>query len=287
METTLRGTTETVRISPELPTVLIGERINPSGRKRLAAELVAGRLEALREEARAQVEAGAEVIDVNVGAPGVDQVAVLPRAVQIVQEAVGRPVSIDTADTTALAAALEVCQGKPLINSVTGEEKKLAQVLPLAAEHGAALIGLCMDDSGIPKTPEERLAVAQKIVERAAQAGIPPEDILIDCLCLTVGADSQAGRVTLEAIRLVRETLGANMTLGASNVSFGLPDREVITLTFLAMALRAGVNAPIVNAARVRQTVLAADLLLGRDPYAMRYIRFWQEAGGRKQETGG
>ncbi|MEE9616206.1 MAG: dihydropteroate synthase [Anaerolineae bacterium] len=273
METVLTGTRGTVRIAPDRPTVLIGERINPTGRKRLAAELVAGNVEIVKDEALAQIVAGADVIDVNVGAAGVDQVALLPRAVEMVQEVVEAPISIDTPDPTALAAALKVYQGKPLVNSVNGEEKNLVRVLPLVAEHGAAVIGLCMDNDGIPNDPQKRLGIARKIIERAEDLGIPREDVLIDCLALTVGADSKAALVTLETIRLVRAELGVNMTLGASNVSFGLPDREVVNWAFLAMAIREGVNAPIVNADRVRQAILAADVLLGRDEFAMRYIK--------------
>ena len=277
METVLRGTKSTVYVAPNRPTVLIGERINPTGRKRLAAGLVAGNVEIVKDEALAQVAAGAGVIDVNVGAAGVDQVALLPRAVEMVQEVVGVPLSIDTPDSEALAAALKVYQGKPLVNSVNGEEKNLSRVLPLVAEHGAAVIGLCMDEGGIPDDPHKRLEIAHKIVERAEALGIPREDVLIDCLALTVGADPKAALITLEAIRLVRAELGVNMTLGASNVSFGLPDREVLNWAFLAMAIREGVNAPIVNTARVRQTVLAADVLLGRDEFAMRYIKDYRK----------
>ena len=277
METILKGTKGVVRIAPDRPTVLIGERINPTGRKRLAAEFVAGNVEIVKDEALAQVAAGADVIDVNVGAAGVDQMALLPRAVEMVQEVVEVPLSIDTPDPAALAAALKVYQGKPLVNSVNGEEKNLSRVLPLVAEHGAAVIGLCMDDEGIPDDPHRRLEIALKIVERAEALGIPREDVLIDCLALTVGADSKAALVTLEAIRLVRAELGVNMTLGASNVSFGLPDREVLNRAFLAMAIWEGVNAPIVNAARVRQTVLAVDVLLGRDEFAMRYIKHYRK----------
>jgi len=282
METVLRGTDSTVHIAPDRPTVLIGERINPTGRKKLAAELEAGNVKVVKREALAQIEAGADVIDVNVGAPGVDQVATLPHAVEMVQEAVKAPVSIDTSDPTALAAALQVCQGKPLVNSVNGEEKNLNQVLPLVAEHGAAVIGLCMDEEGVPDDPHRRLEIARKIVERAEALGIPREDVLVDCLALTVSADSKAALVTLETIRLVRAELGVNMTLGASNVSFGLPDRGLLNHVFLAMAIREGVNAPIVNAARVRQAILAVDVLLGRDEFALRYIKDYR----RKRKKG-
>ncbi len=282
METILRGTGKKVVIGDGRPTVILGERINPTGKKKLAAALVAGDLEVVRQEALAQVEAGADILDVNVGAAGVDEVDLLPKAVKLVLETVDVPVAIDTADGEALAAALQAHkeanpEGKPLVNSVNGEEASLARVLPLVAKYGAAVIGLCMDDDGIPETPERRLDVAKKIVERAASHGIPAEDILIDCLALTVGADSKAGLTTLEAIRLVRQQLGVNLALGASNVSFGLPDREILNGAFLAMAIDRGLNCPIVDAAKVRAYILAADLALGRDEYAMRYLKAYRQ----------
>ncbi len=282
MDTVLQGTGKRVVIGEGRPTVLIGERINPTGKKRLAAALEAGDLEIVREEALAQVEAGADIVDVNVGAAEVDEVHLLPRAVKLVLETVEQPIAIDTADTTALATALAMHKqvnpnGKPLVNSVNGEEANLARVLPLVAEYGTAVIGLCMDDDGIPKTAERRLAVAKKIVERAEGHGIPREDVLIDCLALTVGADSLAGWTTLEAIRLVREELGVNMTLGASNISFGLPDRDIINGAFLALAIERGLNCPIVDAAKVAQFIQAADLALGRDEYAVRYLKAYRK----------
>ena len=282
MKTVLKGTGREVVIDEGRPTVLLGERINPTGKKKLAAALVAGDLEVVRQEALAQVAAGADILDVNVGAAGVDEVNLLPQAVKLVLETVGQPVAIDTADGEALAAALAMHKqvnpdGKPLINSVNGEEASLARVLPLVAEYGTAVIGLCMDDDGIPNTPEKRLAVAKRIVDRAEGHGIPREDILIDFLALTVGAVSQAGWITLEAIRMVREELGVNMTLGASTVSFGLPDREIINGAFLAMAIERGLNCPIVDAAKVAHFIQATDLALGRDEYAMRYLKAYRK----------
>jgi 5-methyltetrahydrofolate--homocysteine methyltransferase len=282
METLLKGLGKQVVIADGRPTVILGERINPTGKKKLAAALGAGDLEIVRQEALDQVEAGADLLDVNVGAAGVDEVDLLPKAVQLVLETVDVPVCIDTPNGDALAAALAVHRernpdGKPLVNSVNGEEASLARVLPLVAEYGAAVIGLCMDDDGIPDTPEQRLEVARKIVERAEAVGIRRDDILIDCLALTVGADSQAGWVTLEAIQLVKQELGVNLALGASNVSFGLPDRETINGAFLAMAIARGLNCPIVDAAKVSHYILAADLALGRDEYAMRYLRAYRK----------
>ena len=282
MKTVLKGTGKELIIEGGRPTVILGERINPTGKKKLAAALVAGDLEIVRQEALAQVEAGADLLDVNVGAAGVDEVDLLPRAVRLVLQTVDVPVSIDTPNGEALAAALAmhrelVPDGRPLVNSVNGEEASLARVLPLVAEYGTAVIGLCMDDDGIPSTPEARLAVAKKIVERAEGHGIARENILIDCLALTVGADVQAGWTTLEAIRIVKGELGVNLTLGASNISFGLPERETINGAFLAMAIARGLNCPIVDAAKVGHFILAADLTLGRDDYAMRYLKAYRK----------
>jgi 5-methyltetrahydrofolate--homocysteine methyltransferase len=284
METVLKRTGKEVVISNQRPTVIIGERINPTGKKRLSAALVAGDLSIVEQEALAQIEAGADVLDVNVGAAGVDELDLLPKAVKLVIETVDVPICIDTADTEAMEAALKLHkeldpEARPLINSVNGEEERLEAVLPLVAEYGAAVIGLCMDDDGIPEEATGRLAVAKKIVERAEKLGIPRESFLIDCLALTMGADSQAGRKTLEAMRMVKEELGVNLTLGASNISFGLPEREVINGAFIAMAIKTGLNAPIVDAAKVRPFILAADLAMGRDEYAMRYIKAFRQMG--------
>jgi 5-methyltetrahydrofolate--homocysteine methyltransferase len=282
MKTILKGTGKKVVIEDGRPTVILGERINPTGKKKLAAALVAGDLEIVRQEALAQVEAGAHILDVNVGAAGVDEVDLLPRAVRLVMETVDLPVCIDTPNGEALEAALAVHKemnpdGRALVNSVNGEEASLARVLPLVAKHGTAVIGLCMDDDGIPETPEKRLAVAQKIIDRAEGHGIARESFLIDCLALTVGADSQSAWITLEAMRMVKEELGVNLALGASNVSFGLPDRETINGVFLAMAIDRGLNCPIVDAAKVGHFILAADLALGRDEYAMRYLKAFRK----------
>ena len=277
MKTTVSSPTNEVTISDQGPAVLIGERINPTGKKKLSAALQAGELELLRELARSQVEAGADILDVNVGASGVDEVAILPEAVQIVMQSVDVPLSIDTDDPEALAAALKVYRGKAIINSVNGQEDRLERVLPLAKQYGAAVIGLTMDAEGIPQDAERRVAIAGKILERAAGLGIPTEDIIIDGLALTVAADSKAAWVTLETIRRVHDTFGVNQTLGASNVSFGLPERDVLNWAFLAMAIAAGVTCPVVNVKRARPAVLAVDLLLGRDEYAMRYIKAYRQ----------
>jgi 5-methyltetrahydrofolate--homocysteine methyltransferase len=277
MKTIVSSATNEVIIGDQRPTVLIGERINPTGKKKLSAALQEGELELLRELASSQVEAGADILDVNVGASGVDEVAILPQAVQMVMQSVDVPLSIDTDNPEALAAALEVYQGKAIINSVNGQEDRLQRVLPLVKQCGAAVIGLTMDDEGIPQDAERRVAIAGKILERAAALGIPAEDIIIDGLALTVGADSKAAWVTLDTVRRVHETFGVNQTLGASNVSFGLPERDALNWAFLAMAIAAGVTCPVVNVKRARSAVLAVDLLLGRDEYAMRYIKAYRQ----------
>jgi len=276
METIVRSKTQEVVISPEHPTVIIGERINPTGKKLLAESLLKKDMSRVRSLALSQVEDGAAILDVNVGAAGANEVELLPLAVKTVMEVASVPLCLDSPNAEALRAALKVYEGKALINSVNGEEGSLARVLPLVKEFGAAVIGLAMDDSGIPCDAAGRLAIAQKIVARAEALGIPREDVLIDCLALSVCADSTAAKVTLEAIRSVRAELGVNMTLGASNVSFGLPDREAINDAFLAMTLAAGVNAPIVNPTTSRKAILISDLLLGRDEFGMTYMTYFR-----------
>lgn len=277
METKVSSAKKEVVVSGSRPTVLIGERINPSGKKKLAEALKAGNLQMCVDEALAQVKAGADILDVNVVAPGVDEIATLPEVIRMVMEAVDVPLCIDINDSRALAAALKVYKGKPIVNSVTGEEKSLNEVLPLVKEHGAAVIGLTIDNDGIPKTAEKRAAVARRIVERAESMGIPREDVIIDCLALSLGADSNAGLVTLETIARVKEELGVNQTLGASNISFGLPSRNIINDAFLAIAILKGVTCPTVDVAKVRPAVLSADLILGRDRFAQRYIKDFRQ----------
>lgn len=277
METRISSTQKEIIIGDEQPTVLIGERINPAGKKKLSEALRAGNLEVVRREALTQVEAGADILDVNVGTFGVDEAALLPQAVKTVIEATDVPLCLDSADPKALEAALKVYQGKPLINSVTGEEHSLTKVLPLVKRYGAAVIGLLQDDAGIPKDSERRVAVARKIVERAGAEGISREDIIIDCLTFAVGADPNSGRAVLEAIRRIKAELGVNITLGASNLSFGLPDRDLLNNAFVAMALAAGATCLIVDVAKVRPAILSADLILGRDKRARRYIEAYRQ----------
>lgn len=270
--------TQEVIISGDRPTVLIGERINPTGKKRLAEALRAGDLSVVREEAVNQVAAGADILDVNVGATGVDEVAMLPLAVQAVTEVVDVPLCIDSRKVDALKAALAVCPGRPIVNSVTGEESSLEEILPLVKECGVPVIGLTLDEKGIPAEAQARVEIAHKIVERAEAIGIPREDVIIDCLTLSLGANVQAGQATLEATRRVRDELGVNQTQGASNVSHGLPNRPALTGAYLAMGIQAGLTCPTVDVALVRLAVLSADLVLGRDNYAMRFIAAFREA---------
>lgn len=274
MKTVLEGRTKTVTIERGGPTIIIGERINPTGRKRLGEALLAGDMDYVRNEALKQVEDGADVIDINVGVAGGDEDKLLPMAVQAVSEVIDCPICIDSPHPTALPKALAICPGRPLINSVNGEEASLARVLPLVKEFNTAVIGLTMDDEGIPTTAEKRFAIAEKIVNRAAQLGIPAESIVIDCLALTVGADHQAALVTLETIRRVSAELGVNIALGASNVSFGLPDRETINELFLAMAIQAGLTCAIVHPGKAKRGIMVVDMLLGRDEFAMNYIKY-------------
>ena len=280
MITTLWGKKEKVEISHEGPTVIIGERINPTGRSRLTTALEKRDWDVLRQEAILQVEQGAGVIDVNVGAAGIDEVAVLPEVVQAVSEATGVPVCIDTSNSQALEAALRVCEGKPLINSTTGEEASLSVILPMAKEYGAAVIGLCQDERGIAQDPERRVEIAQKIVASAKSYGIEEHDILIDPLVLTVAAENKAGWVTLTTAQLISQRLGLNMTMGTSNISFGLPNRFRINNNFLAMAIWCGVNAPVVNpgAQGLVETILTADLVKGNDEYAGRYLKHYRKS---------
>jgi len=279
MQTILKGKGAEVRIDPAGPIVMIGEKINPTGNKKLAAALGAANFDYVRQLAMRQVEAGAQVLDVNAGVTGLDEAALLPEVVKAVISQVDVPLCLDSGNPKALAEALAVTPGKPLVNSVNGEESRLRAVLPIVKDRGAAVIGLTMDDRGIPTDPETRLSIAGRILERAAKMGIAPEDVVIDPLVLSVGADQNAAAVTLKTIELVRREFGVNINLGASNVSFGLPDRHTINQAFLALAFGAGANCVITDPTKLAGTVLACDLLFGRDRYGKRYI-----AHTRKQQ---
>jgi 5-methyltetrahydrofolate--homocysteine methyltransferase len=272
MQTIIESRTKQVVISTIGPVTIIGEKINPTGRKKLAEALRQGNLDYVCELARKQAAAGADILDVNVGVPGMDDVALLSQVVKLVASEVDLPLCLDTPNPKALAAALPVAPGRPLVNSVNGEEASLNAVLPLVKERGAAVIGLAMDEGGIPTDPEVRVAIAERIMERAVRIGIPAENVIIDPLVLTVGADTNAGAITLQTIELIRRALGVNINLGASNVSFGLPERHTINQAFIALAVGAGATCLITDPMALTLTVRAIDLLRGRDEYASRYI---------------
>ena len=286
LTTVLKSQSKSVEIQRGNPTVIIGERINPTGRKQVLAALQEGNFDIVRKDAELQVAAGAKVLDVNAGVPSADEPELLKKVMQIVMETTDVPLCIDTADPKALEAALSIYGGKALINSVNGEEKSMSSVLPLVKEYEAAVIGLCMDDDGIPETAEQRLAVAAKIIERAGKLGIGPENVIIDPLALTMGADSNAGKTALDTIELVVKEFGVNITMGASNISFGMPDRKYINSTFVALAIYAGMTCPITNplVREIITAVLATDLSLGRDEFGMSWIQAYRK---RKAEDEG
>jgi 5-methyltetrahydrofolate--homocysteine methyltransferase len=276
VHTILKGSGKEVTIGIEKPFTMIGEKINPTGNKKLAAALHAGDLTMVAGLAERQVAWGAEVLDINVGVPGLDEVAMISRIVELVSSLVDVPLCIDSGKSEILAAGLQAAPGKPLVNSVNAEQKQLESVLPIVKDRGAAVIGLTIDDSGIPKTPEDRLSAADKIIRLAAKLGIPIEDILIDPLVMTVGSDSHAAMVTLQTIELIKKEFGVNINLGASNVSFGLPDRLTVNQAFLAMAMQAGATCSITDPIKLGSIIRASDVLLGRDDYAMRFIKYFR-----------
>lgn len=276
MKTILRGKNSEVVIDTDGPVVIIGESINPTRRKRLVATLQEHNFDYVLELAESQIKAGADVLDVNVGFPGVDDVKLLPDTVKAIQEKFDVPLCLDSPNPEAIEAALKVAAGKCLINSVNGKEESLRTLLPVAKEYGSAIIGLCMDDDGITNDPQKRLSIAEKIIERSLAEGIREEDIIIDPLAMAVSADPKACLVTLETIRMVRRKLGHNITQGASNISFGLPDRESLNAAFMAISIYNGLTCPIANPEKITAIVRAADLVLGRDDFAIRYVNYYQ-----------
>jgi 5-methyltetrahydrofolate--homocysteine methyltransferase len=289
METIITSPTQVVKIGPDHPFVIIGERINPTGRKMLAAEMAAWDFERVRSDALAQVQAGAQMLDVNAGIPLADEPAILAEAIRIVQALVEVPLSIDSSILAALEAGLKAYQGKALVNSVTGEEERLQAVLPLVKEYGAAVIGISNDETGISEDPDERFRIAKKIVERAESYGIPRQDVLIDPLAMPVGAIPQAGRTLFQIVRRVHEELGVNTVCGASNISFGLPERPTLNSTFLAMAIASGMNCAITNPLEenIRKTVLAANVLMGVDDNCQAWLSAQRQEGRRGEDGEG
>ncbi|OFY65796.1 MAG: hypothetical protein A2V64_01690, partial [Bacteroidetes bacterium RBG_13_43_22] len=255
METILKGRYKEVVIDTDGPVIIIGESINPTRRKKLVSTLQEGNFEYVLELAESQIKAGADVLDVNVGFPGVDDEKLLPETVRKLQEKFDVPLCLDSPNPKAIEAALKVAEGKCLINSVNGEEASMKALLPVAKEYGAAIIGLCMDDEGITNDPEKRLAIAEKLIERAVKTGIKAEDVIIDPLAMAVSADQKACLVTLETIRLVHRKLGHNITQGASNISFGLPDRESLNAAYMALSIYNGLTCPIANPEKITAMV--------------------------------
>jgi 5-methyltetrahydrofolate--homocysteine methyltransferase len=287
--TVVSSATREVTLDFDRPFVIIGERINPTGRKLLAEEMRNGDFSRVAADAVAQVEAGAHMLDVNAGIPLADEPAILAQTVRLVQSLVDVPLSIDSSIVEALEAGLAAYQGKPLVNSVTGEDERLERVLPLVARYGAAVVAISNDDSGISEDPDVRFEVARKIVERAADHGIPREDVVVDPLVMPIGAMATAGRQVFRLLRRLREELKVNTTCGASNVSFGLPNREGINGAYLPMAIASGLTSAITNPllTEVKQAVMAADVLMGNDQDAARWIRRYRApaaegAGGRR-----
>ena len=276
MKTILRGKINEVTIDTSGPVIIIGECINPTRRKKLVTTLQEGNFDYVLELAENQINNGADVLDVNVGFPGVDDVRLLPKTVLAIRERFDIPLCLDSPNPKAVEAALKVAGPRCLINSVNGEERSLKALLFIAKEYDAAIIGLTMDDEGITHDPLKRLAIAEKILERAVKTGLKEEDVIIDPLAMAVSADSQACIVTLETIRLVHEKLGLNITMGASNISFGLPGRESLNSAFMALAIYNGLTCPIANPEKITAAVRATDLALGRDDYAVRFVDYFQ-----------
>ena len=285
MKTILAGKTKEVIIDTEGPVVIIGESINPTRRKRLVTALQERCFDYVLELAENQINAGADVLDVNVGYPGVDDVSLLPETIKVIQDAFDIPLCIDSPNPEAIEAALKVARGKCLINSVNGEEASLNRLLPVARKYGAAIIGLAMDDDGITHDPERRIAIAVKILERAVKAGINREDVIVDPLAMAVSADPNACLVTLETIRLAHGKLGQNITMGASNISFGLPGRESLNSAFMAIAIYNGLTCPIANPEKITTLVRAADLVLNRDDFAVRFVEYFQSRNQQGNST--
>lgn len=277
-ETAFCSRTNIVFMGERHPFLIVGERINPTGKKHLSHEIKSGRTSFIAEEAIKQMKAGANMLDVNVGVPGIDEPFMMRKAVEAIQRVVDIPLSIDSPNPDSIKAGLEIVDGKALINSVSAEDKKLEIVLPFARKYGAAIIGLLIDEKGIPRKAEDRLVLAEKILDAAIKKGVAKDDVIIDCLTLAVSAEPGGAQETLKAIRLIKEKLGLFTILGVSNVSFGLPDRSLLNATFLSMALGAGLDAAIINPhdLRIHEVFKAAGVLLNRDPQAKRYISFSQ-----------
>lgn len=284
----LSSPTREVRIGFGQPFVIIGERINPTGRKKLAEEMKNGDYSRVERDAIAQVAAGAHMLDVNAGIPLADEPAILAEAIKLVQSVTDVPLSIDSSIVAALEAGLAVYQGKALVNSVTGEEDRLETVLPLVAKYGAAVVAISNDETGISEDPDVRFEVAKKIIERAADYGIKPCDILVDPLVMPIGAINTAGLQVMHLVRRLKEELKVNTTCGASNVSFGLPNRNGINSAFLTMAMASGMTSAITSPLHpeVMQAIRGGNVMMGHDPHCANWIRNYREAAADGQEQG-
>jgi len=293
LHTLIQSPARTVIIGPDQPFVIIGERINPTGRKKLAAEMQAGDFSRVISDALAQVKAGAHILDVNAGVPSANPQRVEPelmmRAIEAVQSVTDLPLSIDSSVVPALIAGIRTAKGRPLVNSVTGEDERLEAILPVVAEYNLPVIGICNDESGISYDPVVRLAVARKIVERAERYGIKREDVVLDPLAMPVGAVNSAGADLFTLVRMIREELGCNTICGASNISFGLPNRHLIHAAFVPMAIAAGMTCAITNPinTQVRHAIYAADVLMGNDESCMRYLAAMREAAQQEGADAG
>ena len=299
-ETVVSSATRELVIGPDHPFTVIGERINPTGRKLLAAEMRSGDFSRVEADALAQVAAGAHMLDVNAGIPLADEPAILAESIKLVQSLTDVPLSIDSSIVEALEAGLNVYQGKALVNSVTGEDEVLERVLPLVAKHGAAVVAISNDETGISEDPDVRFEVARKIVSRASDYGIPARDVVVDPLVMPIGALAYAGRQVFHILGRLRDELGVNSTCGASNISFGLPNRSAINSAFLTMAISAGLTSAITNPLHeeVRTAVMAADVMMANDAECARWIRAnrapapagsegaSRRGGGRRRRTG-
>jgi len=283
MAVLLKGKGEPLSLEPSGPIRTIGERINPSGRKGLQMAMSSRDWAYVAAEARRQVEAGADIIDVNAGATGIDEVTVLPEVVRAVSEAVATPLCIDTRVPAALEAALAACPGRPLVNSISGERAVLENIVPIVAGRGLPVIALCIGSAGIPGSAEERVKVAHQVLEAALRAGVKAEDVVFDPIVMSVGADDQAARVTLETIQRLRKELpGHSITGGASNVSFGMPARTMLNASFIGVAAVLGMNVPITDITypELRFALLAADVFLGRDRRTRQFVRHLRSRKG-------
>ena len=287
-ETIVSSASKEVKIGFDEPFVIIGERINPTGRKLLAAEMKSGDFSRVEKDAISQVNAGAHMLDVNAGIPLADEPALLAKAIKIVQAVTDVPLSIDSSIVAALESGLSVYQGKALVNSVTGEEDRLETVLPLVAKYGAAVVAISNDETGISEDPDVRFEVARKIVNRASDYGISPEDVVVDPLVMPIGAINSAGKQIIHLVRRLRNELKVNTTCGASNVSFGLPNRNGINAAFLTMAIGSGMTSAITSPLHpeVMQAILGANVMMGKDPHCSNWISCYRDRSNGNSDNG-